>query len=178
MVIKCEVNDEVVKLLRDVIRLNVGVWKDLPDLEDHEQYTEERFLSMTKLPEKEVLGGSIYPSHRCVHLPTEEPNTAVALKHVRCLLNSAECTNAVMYPPYSIMDWHTNRNTIGERIYYVYNLKRGIFRYIDPETKEIVVDYDDEGWTCRRFRIEYYKPLWHSVWSEGRRFAFGFNTKL
>ena len=177
--LKCDVDEKVVEILKEIIKLSFLSWKELPEPDPEETiYTEEYFLNMKTVPKKEIYGGIIFPMQRAIHLPIKNPELAIHIKHVRYILDAKECTNAVLYPPNSIMDWHTNRDSIGERIYYVYNLKRGVFKYVDPDTKEIVVDYDNPGWTCRRFKIEYDRPLWHSVWSEGKRFAFGFNTHM
>lgn len=87
-------------------------------------------------------------------------------------------TNGIVYPPMSYMPWHTNSDVAGYRTYYSYTLKEGVFAWKCPDTGEIKVDYDDYGWTCRRFKIINKPPyLWHTIWSEGLRFAFGFNTR-
>jgi hypothetical protein len=95
------------------------------------------------------------------------------------LLGADKCTNAFIYPPNTILDWHTNSNDPGTRTYYTYSIKQSIFKYIDLDTGATVLDEDLIGqWTCRSFLITAEKPLWHAVWSEGVRFAFGFSTYL
>jgi hypothetical protein len=95
------------------------------------------------------------------------------------LLGADKCTNAFIYPPNTILDWHTNSNDPGIRTYYTYSIKKSIFKYIDPDTGATVLDKDLIGaWTCRSFPIAVEKPIWHTVWSEGIRFAFGFSTYL
>ena len=86
------------------------------------------------------------------------------------------CTNAMFYAPNSCMGWHTNSDTPGIRTYYTYTEGEAIFRYKDPITGDICNDFDNVGWTCRSFTIDPNRPLWHTVWSEKLRFAFGFNN--
>lgn len=93
------------------------------------------------------------------------------------LLGASEVTNAVYYSPMSMMYWHTNSNVPGTRIYYSFSLDKSLFAYRDPDTGETVEDWDDEGWTARAFDISADKLFWHSVWTSGRRFSFGFNVR-
>ena len=90
------------------------------------------------------------------------------------LLGAERCTNAFLYPPMSAMYWHTNEDSVGYRTYYTFTLDKAVFRYRDPQTGELHEDWDDKGWTVRRFLITKDNPFWHSVWSAGRRFTFGF----
>lgn len=92
------------------------------------------------------------------------------------LLSAYTCTNAICYAPYSSMPWHTNSDLEGIRTYYIYSKKRSIFRYRNVENGLIYNDEDNSGWTARTFKINKQEPLWHSIWSEGYRFAFGFNS--
>lgn len=90
------------------------------------------------------------------------------------LLGADQCTNAILYPPMSIMSWHTNLDMPGLRTYYTYTEGRAIFRYyLNGEYYE---DEDNIGWTARQFVIDPEKPLWHTIWTEKPRYAFGFNT--
>jgi len=90
------------------------------------------------------------------------------------LLNASTNTNAIVYPPMSVMKWHTNTNDPGIRTYYTYTEGKGIFRYyFDGQYYE---DEDDLGWTARQFSITPEVPLWHTIWTEKHRYAFGFNT--
>ncbi len=92
------------------------------------------------------------------------------------LLGANSCTNAICYAPYSCMPWHTNSDLEGTRTYYVYSKRRSIFRYKNTDTGLIHNDEDNIGWTARSFKIDKQQPLWHAIWSEGYRFAFGFNS--
>lgn len=100
------------------------------------------------------------------------------LENVKELLDCDEVTNNIMYPAKSIMGWHTNSNTPGQRIYINFCKTPGIFRYKDPDTGEIIDDYDETPWTGRKFIIDSEKPLWHTIWAPERRFSFGFNKHL
>jgi hypothetical protein len=91
------------------------------------------------------------------------------------LLGADSVTNNILYYPQSCLGWHTNSDLEGYRTYYTYTLKPGIFRYEDPKLNKIVLDVDNVGWTSRTFLIQKDKPFWHSVWSDGYRFSFGFN---
>jgi hypothetical protein len=92
------------------------------------------------------------------------------------LLGADSCTNAILYPPMSIMSWHTNSDMPGIRTYYTYTEGRAIFRYyLDGKYYE---DEDDIGWTARQFKIDPKAPLWHTIWTEKPRYAFGFNTSF
>lgn len=85
-------------------------------------------------------------------------------------------TNAIVYNPMSYMKWHTNSNNVGYRHYYTFTTKEAIFRWIDPTTGEIHDEIDNKGWTYRVFKISDKDLLWHTIWSEGVRFSFGFNS--
>ncbi len=91
------------------------------------------------------------------------------------ILGAKKITNSIVYPPSSMMDWHTNSDLEGIRTYYTYTEGEGIFRYIDSNGN-IQLDYDNIGWTCRTFKIQKDNPLWHSIWTEKQRYAFGFMT--
>jgi hypothetical protein len=98
------------------------------------------------------------------------------LAEATALLPAHTCTNAICYAPNSSMPWHTNSDLEGERTYYIYSKKRSIFRYKSVHNGLIYNDEDNIGWTARTFKINKHAPLWHTIWSEGYRFAFGFNS--
>jgi hypothetical protein len=127
-------------------------------------------------PKRNVrIGDTILGTNNAEKAILNDRNGVVA--KVAQMLGCDTVTNSIMYPPHSMMRWHTNSDDAGVRTYYTYTRGVGVFRYIDPETGNFVIDYDADGWTCRRFRISKTPPyLWHTVWSEGRRFAFGFNA--
>lgn len=121
-----------------------------------------------EIPENNVNKDTILP----VTVITTEPDKYIsAAGH---LLGATQCTNAIIYPAMSIMAWHTNVDMPGIRTYYTYTEGRAIFRYyLDGKYYE---DEDDAGWTARQFVIDPEKPLWHTIWTEKHRYAFGFNA--
>lgn len=90
------------------------------------------------------------------------------------VLNAESLRTAIAYMPMSHMPWHTDHDLPGTRIYYTFTTGEGIFRYKN-EDGEIIEDYDNIGWTARKFVIrDGVDPLWHAVWTEKIRFSFGF----
>ena len=77
------------------------------------------------------------------------------------------------YPKTGYMGWHTNYNTPSDRLYVTYSTGVSFFRYYDGE--KVVTDYDDCGFTIRKFKNRAQKPyFWHCVGSDCDRFSFGF----
>lgn len=99
---------------------------------------------------------------------------AVPVQTAKNLLGATRVTNASVYSPMSGMFWHTNSNLEGTRVYYTFSLDRSVFKYKDPSTGEEHESWDDVGWTCRTFDVVKDRPLWHCIWTSGRRFSFGF----
>lgn len=164
-------DQQMCEILGGIIKMSSGVWKDVKS----SNVTREHFLS-TPIPDAAdiVLANSEGTGDK-LGLISEDKSSILA--DIAKIGNFDQCTNAVLYPPLSMMDWHTNSDISGTRTYYTYTLKEGLFRWLNTETGQIHIDTDDIGWTCRRFVIpKSGKHLWHSVWSEGVRFAFGFNT--
>lgn len=91
------------------------------------------------------------------------------------LLGATECTNAVVYPGKSYMGWHTNADNPGRRTYYTYTTSPAVFRY--QHNGECFNSEDNIGtWTVRSFIVDADEPFWHTVWAEGERYVFGFNS--
>lgn len=90
---------------------------------------------------------------------------------------NVEYRNFYYYPPNTMMTWHTNSNVIGTRVYYTMVSGGDIFRYRDPVSKEIIDVHGKDGWNVKRFQIGNTKEdlLWHTIYSKGPRFSFGFN---
>jgi len=107
-------------------------------------------------------------------LPLSEAMDAPPLIQARNILKADSVVNAFAYSPMSGMYWHTNSDMIGTRVYYTFTMDRAVFKYKDPDTGQIHEDWDNIGWTAREFEITEDKPFWHSVWTSGRRFSFGF----
>ena len=103
---------------------------------------------------------------------------SIAVKEVCSELNALHCTNTLYYTSNSYMQWHTNSDNEGRRVYILYTSKPGIFRYKHPETGDIIDDYDNVGWTQREFLVSKTKLLWHCVYSPAPRFAYGFNLSV
>ena len=93
-----------------------------------------------------------------------------------------KCQNLVasgnfIYPPTGYMGWHTNYKCPCKRLYITYASedKKSFFRYRDPETKEIITDYDDKGITIRQFYVLRKPPyFWHCVGSDCIRISLGY----
>lgn len=117
------------------------------------------------------------PKRDLVNAPSGEQiaeTTDPYLVQAKNALGSEGTTNAMVYGPMSCMFWHTNSDLIGTRTYYTLSLDKAVFKYKDTKTGEIKEDWDDYGWTAREFEVTEANPLWHSVWTAGRRFSFGF----
>jgi hypothetical protein len=127
------------------------------------------FITMT-IPERDIPHKRVDNIHHLCSITDSRLATATAI------LGAHTCTNAICYAPYSSMPWHTNSDLEGTRTYYIYSKKRSVFRYKNIENGLIYNDEDEYGWTARTFKINKQTPLWHTVWSEGYRFAFGFNS--
>jgi hypothetical protein len=162
---KNNVDTTITNILSKVIKEN----RDKLNLVSKDNHSLEEFISLPP-PKEEKNKASKFFIQLC------DLETDSNIQHVVQLLGATRCTNAIIYPPNSIMEWHTNSDNEGLRTYYVYTQRKSIFRYVDPTTNKIINDYDNIGWTCRSFRIDKKVPLWHCVWSEGIRFSFGFNT--
>ena len=82
------------------------------------------------------------------------------------------------YPSDGFCGWHTNNNAEGERIYIAWapEANKSFFRYQDPDTKEIITDWDKKGWQYRKFNVSRKKPLWHCVGSKTNRISIGFRV--
>lgn len=82
-----------------------------------------------------------------------------------------------IYLPSGCMGWHTNSDVPCRRLYITYasEHKKSFFRYKDPETNEIITDYDDRGITIREFNVTNKPPyFWHCVGSDCIRISLGY----
>ena len=77
------------------------------------------------------------------------------------------------------MGWHTNWGSPAIRLYlnYVDESDKSFFRYINPDTQEMITSYDKKGWTARLFNITRDPPFWHCVYAETSRISIGFRIK-
>lgn len=86
----------------------------------------------------------------------------------------------VYYPKDGFMGWHNNWDCPGYNILISYSEgDNGFFRYLDPETQEIVTMQDVPGWSCK---VGYYGGknedpsvhYWHCAGSTTPRQTLGF----
>lgn len=79
---------------------------------------------------------------------------------------SRNCALKMYYPPGGYIGWHNNANAPGYNILFTYSeTGDGDFRYIHPQTGELVIMPDPKGWSCK---VGYYdvvggSPLWHAA---------------
>lgn len=81
------------------------------------------------------------------------------------------------YPPGGYIGWHNNANAPGYNILFTYSeTGEGDFRYIHPQTGELVIMPDPKGWSCK---VGYYdivdgNPLWHSAHTKCKRLNWAY----
>lgn len=93
----------------------------------------------------------------------------------KTLLNANFVRNYRYSYPESFLNWHTDSDFTGTRLYYTYTNAESIFKYADAD-RVVYTDYDAVGeWTCRQFTINPDTLLWHSVWNKDIRYVFGFS---
>ena len=172
-IVRSSVPDKAItnKLLQ-IIKLSNAVWKDTqPTGVSKEEFLDQPFPKINVLKGD---GDGLFLDKKQLIPQGYDPNKV--LKNVIELDNLGLVTNSVFYPSLSMMPWHTNSDNKGVRTYYTYTNKEALFRWRHPQTKEIITETDNVGWTKRQFIVINKDPyLWHTVWSEGVRFAFGFN---
>ena len=164
MIKKVELNKSVTEHLGKHIESTLQSW-----FRYHikEPVTYEQF-STWQIPKHDI--ESVYCG---IELP--EGTDAYPVNLTKTILGAKEVTNALVYSPLSAMAWHTNSNIEGTRLYYTFSLSNSVFKWKDPNTGQIHEDWDERGWTARQFTISKENPLWHCIWTEGRRFSFGYN---
>jgi len=82
-----------------------------------------------------------------------------------------------LYPKNGYMGWHTNADTPYLRCYITYSENGdSYFKYRNPNTKEIIIDRDNIGWTSRYFMIsnKTEELFWHCVYSNTNRISIGY----
>jgi len=157
-------NSKVVALLKTVILQNKKTWKALP----------ENTSTLEEARECPVPSDNLNRAHSLIVSLVDKDNL---LDKVCSLLGATAITNSIVYPPNTLMGWHTNNDRGGRRIYYTFTIDESVFLYKDIESSKVIEDFDDKGWTVRSFDIDKRNPFWHSIWSEGIRFSFGFITE-
>ena len=167
--LKIDLNPKITEALGCYIERTLPKWfRHVTD----EPISYETFSSW-KVPSREA---SIHHKGLANAISLPDYKTDEEILYVQKLLKGADTKNAIVYSPSSAMYWHTNSDSPGVRTYYSFSLGDAVFKYKDPETGEIYEDWDNKGWTARRFKITKEQPLWHSVWTSARRFSFGFST--
>lgn len=110
----------------------------------------------------------IYDSKFIYFLQNKFPNSSIVK------------SGSFLYPKTGYMGWHTNANSPYLRCYITYSENGdSYFKYRDPDTKQIIIDKDNIGWTLRYFKIsaEIDKLFWHCVYSNTTRISYGFKIK-
>lgn len=164
---------EDTELFTRIIEKNYLVWRDIGS----KNQTKEDFLTQP-LPKEDVQTPEVRYLNFCdntsdIGLSTWTTRRLDVFCKEKGYISS---TNSIVYNPMSYMKWHTNSNNIGYRHYYTFTTKEAIFRWIDPKTGKIHDEIDNKGWTYRVFKISNKDLLWHTIWTEGIRFSFGFNS--
>ena len=87
-------------------------------------------------------------------------------------------TGFYWYPYNGYCGWHTNNDKEGERVYLVWAAedKKSFFRFQDPKTQKIVTNWDEKGWSLKRFSVSKERTLWHCVGSKTNRISIGFKV--
>ena len=123
-------------------------------------------LSLESLPKENVNHGEYRYCHGLV----------ADTKEVAAYLGGRP-SGSKLYPPGGYLQWHTNANDVGIRVYCVYATGDGCwFRYVN-KNGEMVTLPDVQGWNVRAFPITRKAPLWHCVYAGSERYSFGFNCK-
>jgi hypothetical protein len=160
-VIRLEPNPVVIKLLNKVIQTANPLV-----IPDYTKVSKQQFLTM---PINDVSKDYKYQTGTLDGFSTRY------LLAAKTILKAEHVRNYRYSYPESYLDWHTDSDFPGTRIYYTYTEDESIFKYSTNGTIEI--DYDNVGqWTCRQFTIESDKLLWHSVWNKDLRYIFGFSS--
>lgn len=165
MTLKNGVDPIITRLLKEVIVENADSWKNYTQ----EQVTDYDLFSSYDIPKANI----DRPWIGCIITDLDNPK----LLKISEMLGATRCVNAAYMPANSMMYWHTNSDSPGERTYYNLTLDPGVFKFLDQDGKP-VEDWDDKGWTTRSFKINKDKPFWHCVWAKGARFSFGFTKEL
>lgn len=170
MTLKIQPQKDITDILSGYVRRAQQQWARLPQGNvSWEQFNNQPF------PEREIDTGYFTAGSTSDQLQIIVSKKE--LESLSSLIGADENTNLLIYGANSCMGWHTNSDKPGDRIYYTFTTGKGVFRYINDEGK-IIDDQDNiGGWTARRFRVRADNPLWHTIWTEKVRFAFGFRVK-
>ena len=83
------------------------------------------------------------------------------------------------YPPGGYISWHNNANAAAYNLIFSWSeTGDGWFKYLDPETKEIVHMQDHAGWQCKAGYFGHYgepdKLCYHAASTDCRRITVSF----
>jgi hypothetical protein len=171
MLIKTIPDDKIIKILAEEIKsFGIPFAKNIPNgIIDKSAFNYfKNSIPKTSDNTKASMDYGMYDMNR---------KKETSIKRVCDILGAKECTNTAYYTTNGCIDWHTNSDNLGKRVYIIFTSIPGIFRYKDPITKEIVDDKDFVGWTQREFIVDKTNLFWHCVYSPAPRFAYGFNVK-
>jgi hypothetical protein len=79
----------------------------------------------------------------------------------------------MIYPPNGYMDWHTNGDCPGTRMYAAWSETGDSGMMFLDKDGIPYIDQDIQGWNIRTFDC----PTWHNVWSRCWRVSIGWNLK-
>ena len=169
MVNKIEPDREVTALLSGVITKTAHNWEGLPTGPD---VSEAEFLAM-KIPQVEVYKKSSGQPSLLIS-PLDFHRQMPALEACAKMVGAREVKNHCVYKARSMMPWHTNRDDPGVRTYYTFTTGRALFRWMDNKGN-VHTEVDAPGqWQARQFDVSADYPMWHSIWTQNKRFSFGF----
>jgi len=80
------------------------------------------------------------------------------------------------YPKLGLTGWHTNSNSSGYQFLFTWSENgKGVFKYKDIKTGEIVSIQDKPGWQCRWYHFTENEPYcWHCCYTECERLTIAF----
>lgn len=106
-------------------------------------------------------------------------NWELILKKVDNIFQCGEQALFTYYPINGFIGWHDNSNIPGYTILFNHSVGgRGFYRYVDPNTKEVVTINDTPGWSCK---TGYYgngkTSVFHCASTEEPRWSIAFRFK-
>jgi hypothetical protein len=145
-----EINDNIIDLIKTMPVVEKGVFN----------------LDLKKPPPKDSL--DIACNAKYIELPQQLKNATHESIH-NAIHTNIKYSNCIAYPPNGGMDWHTNGDAPGIRIYASWS-ETGDSGMIWYKDNRIIIDYDTKGLNIRQFTT----PCWHGVWSKCYRYSIGF----
>ena len=165
---KINVNQEELEPLKDIIKFTAHGWQQLTAQTNNDK---EKDFRSAVIPDKDTP----HPHTPTVDLCTDIRFSSEDRVEARLLLRNwckqvgaQQLTNSMIYPPETLMKWHTNSDNPGLRRYYTFTKGDAWFAWVDGEGN-VQYDKDNMGWTVREFEA----PVWHSIYTSQLRFSFG-----